>query len=120
MISAFIFSVIKSIIHRKSLKNHAWWLIATVFIIMMPALSRGIQFYQIMIEGFHSKLNVMLALYVANGIIIILIILSALKFKTLKHPATYLAIGINLFNCFLEPIGRSKSVQSLLELIIKG
>ena len=120
MISAFIFSVIKSIIHRKSLKNHAWWLIATVFIIMMPALSRGIQFYHIMIEGFHSKLNVMLALYVANGIIIILIILSALKFKTLKHPATYLAIGINLFNCFLEPIGRSKSVQSLLELIIKG
>jgi len=40
---AFGFAVIKSIIHRKQLENHAWWLNSTLFIIMIPALGRGVQ-----------------------------------------------------------------------------
>src|SRR5690349_1032769 len=43
MMTAFGFAVIKSIIHRKKIEDHAWWLISTVFIIMMPALGCGIQ-----------------------------------------------------------------------------
>src|SRR6185436_11077532 len=52
MMTAFGFAVIKSIIHRKQLENHAWWLVSTVFIIMMPALGRGIQNLYI---GMHIK-----------------------------------------------------------------
>src|SRR6188768_63981 len=37
MMSAFGYAVIKSIIQRKQMEDHAWWLISTVFIIMMPA-----------------------------------------------------------------------------------
>ena len=43
MMTAFGYAVIKSIMHRKKMEDHAWWLISTVFIIMMPALGRGIQ-----------------------------------------------------------------------------
>lgn len=43
MMTAFGYAVIKSIVHRKSMEDHAWWLISTVFLIMMPALGRGIQ-----------------------------------------------------------------------------
>ena len=35
MMTAFGFAVIKSIIHRREVENHAWWLVSTVFIIMM-------------------------------------------------------------------------------------
>ncbi|MDZ4072906.1 MAG: hypothetical protein U1C70_13855 [Sediminibacterium sp.] len=47
MMTAFGFAIIKSIIHRKQLEDHSWWLISTVFIIMMPALGRGIQMYML-------------------------------------------------------------------------
>ncbi|MEO7529404.1 MAG: hypothetical protein ABIT35_14260 [Chitinophagaceae bacterium] len=43
MIIAFRYAIIKNIIHRKEIENHAWWLISTVFIIMMPVLGRGIK-----------------------------------------------------------------------------
>ena len=64
MMIAFGYAVIKSIIHRKEMENHAWWLISTVFIIMMPALGRGIQNVYV---DMHSKewpnINIMLPLY---------------------------------------------------------
>ena len=47
MMTALGYAVIKSIIHRKEIENHSWWLISTVFLIMMPALGRGLQFVYI-------------------------------------------------------------------------
>jgi hypothetical protein len=120
MISAFMYAVIKSIIHRKELENHAWWLISTVFIIMMPALSRGIQAIQIMHYGLTSDLNPTIAIIVGSFIILGLIIITAYKYNHLKHPATYLAIAVNIFNCFLEPIGKSAHLQIVLDALIKG
>lgn len=121
MMVAFGFAVIKSIIHRKQLENHSWWLISTVFIIMMPALGRGVQNLYI---GLHSKewptINIMLPIYYAEIIIIVLLMLGAWKYKKLKHPATYLALGVNLFNCLIGPLGKSDSVQEFLKSIIKG
>ncbi len=120
MISAFMYAVIKSITQRKDLENHVWWLISTVFIIMLPALGRGIQFVQIVIEGFSPDLNVMTAIYLASFVIIVLTILTAIKYDKLRHPATFLVIAVNLFNCFLEPMGKSRAIQSVLETAIKG
>lgn len=120
MITAFMYAIIKSIIHRKDLENHAWWVISTVFIIMMPALSRGIQFVQIVIYGFTMDMDVMIAFYITNVVIIGLIIITAIKYNHLKHPATYLAIAVNVFNCFLEPIGKSEPIQEFLDAVIKG
>ena len=121
MIIAFAFAVIKSSINRKSLEDHAWWLISTVFIIMMPALGRGIQsvYVSVHIDKWPA-INIMTPLYFTQILIIALVLISAKKYGKLNHPATYLAVGVNLFTCFLQPIGKSEVVQTFLETVIKG
>lgn len=121
MMVAFGYAIIKSIIHRKQLENHSWWLISTVFIIMFPALGRGIQYFQqhwLHIQG--EDFKVMSALYWSEGIILALLLLGAWKYGKLKHPATWLAVAVNVVNIFLEPIGRSETIQSILKDMIKG
>lgn len=118
---AFGFAVIKSIIHRKELENHAWWLISTVFIIMFPAVGRGVQNMYI---GLHASewpnIDIIFPTYIGVGLIILLLFLAAWKYKKLKHPATYLAAGANIYVCFMEPLGKSETVQAFLETFIKG
>jgi hypothetical protein len=121
MMTAFGFAIIKSIIHRKEIENHAWWLISTVFIIMMPALGRGIQNVYV---GMHIKefpnIDIILPIYYTQILIIGMLLLGAWKYDKLKHPATLLALGVNLFIFMLEPIGRSENMQLLLKTLIKG
>jgi hypothetical protein len=121
MMIAFGFAVIKSIIHRKQLENHAWWLISTVFIIMMPALGRGIQnvYVDIHIKEW-PNINIMLPIYLTEILITGMLLSGAWKYGKLKHPATYLALAINLFIFLLEPIGKSENVQLFLKALIKG
>lgn len=121
MMTAFGFAVIKSIIHRKQLENHSWWLISTVFIIMMPALGRGVQNVYI---GLNIKnwpnIAIMPPIHLSNILILLMLFLAAWKFGKLKHPATWLAAFVNVFNFFLEPLGKSEPVQSFLKDLIKG
>jgi hypothetical protein len=121
MMTAFGYAIIKSIIHRKEIENHAWWLISTVFIIMMPALGRGIQNVYV---GIHIKewpfINIMLPIYFTQLIIIGMLLLGAWRYKKLNHPATYLAVAVNIFIFLLEPIGRSENAQQILKTVIKG
>jgi hypothetical protein len=121
MMFAFGFAVIKSITHRKKMEDHAWWLITTVFIIMMPALARGIQniYVDINIKDWPG-IDIMIPVYFTQVLIISMLIFAAWKYGKLKHPATYLAVGVNLFILLLEPIGKSEAVQSFLKAIIKG
>ncbi len=121
MMTAFGFAIIKSIIHRKQIENHSWWLISTVFIIMMPALGRGMQNVYV---GMHSKewpnINIMVPIYYSEIVIITMLFFGALKYKKLTHPATYLALGVNLLNCLIEVLGKSESIQAFLKFIVKG
>ena len=121
MITAFGYAVIQSIIHRKSLLDHAWRLISTVFIIMMPALGRGIQnlYVDIHIHDW-PVIDIMLPIYFTQLLILGMVVFAAWRFGKLNHPATYLAIGVNLFIFLLEPLGKSQTVQSFLEAVIKG
>ena len=121
MILAFGYAVIKSILHRKEIENHSWWLISTVFIIMMPALGRGLGFVSFALQSDRMpNVDLMPPLYISEVVIIGMLLLGAWKFDTLKHPATLLALAVNLFNCLLEPIGRSETVQIALRALIKG
>ena len=121
MMIAFGFAVIKSIIHRKQVENHAWWLISTVFIIMMPALGRGAQFVTIAMYGHNwPNIDIMSSLYISTGLIVAMLLFFALKYEKLKHPATLLALAVNIFNLFLAPIGKSEPVQLFLKALIKG
>lgn len=121
MMTAFGYAVIKSIVHRKEIENHSWWLVSTVFLIMMPALARGVQFAWI---GLNSddwpNISVMGPVYFSQALIIGMIALAAWKLGKLRHPATYLAIGVNLFVLLLEPLGRSATVEAFLKAVIKG
>lgn len=121
MMAAFGYTIIKSIIHRKKLEDHAWWLITSVFLIMMPALGRGIQNVYV---GINSKdwpnINIMTPLYFTQVLILLMVFGAARKYGKLKHPATYLAVAINLFILLLEPMGRSEAIQSFLKMMIKG
>jgi hypothetical protein len=121
MMTAFGYAVIKSIIHRKEIENHSWWLISTVFLIMMPAVGRGVQFIWIGLNIEQMpNVDIMGPLYVSQALILGMLLLGAWKFGTLRHPATYLAMGINLFVLLLEPLGRSETVQTILKAAIKG
>lgn len=120
MITAFGYAVIKSIIERKKLEDHAWWLIATVFIIMMPALGRGIQnVYVALNRSAWPDVDIMFPIYLTQVLIITMIGVAAYKYDKLRHPATFLAIAVNVFNLFLEPLGRSEAVQTALKTFIK-
>ena len=121
MMVAFGFAVIMSIIERKQLDRHAWWLISTVFIIMMPALGRGIQNVHIAMQIKQwPNVDIMSSLYFTQFIIIAMLLGGAWKYQQLRHPATWLALGVNLVTLLLEPIGRSAAVQQFLQTMIKG
>lgn len=121
MMIAFGFAVIKSIIHRKQLEDHSWWLISTVFIIMMPALGRGVQnlFIIVQVDNW-PDIDIMTPLYLTQFLIIGMVLLAAWKFQKIKHPATYLALGVNIITTFLEPIGKSDLIVHILKSMIKG
>lgn len=120
MMSAFIFAIIQAIRHRKSLPDHAWWLVSTVFIIMMPSLGRGMQILWAMIFGRDDPNQVNFPLYLTTAIIIALLLWAARRYGRFNHPATLLALGVNLLNLLVEPIGRSAWLQSVLVSVIKG
>ena len=121
MMVAFGFAVIQSILHRKQIENHSWWLMSTVFLIMMPALGRGMGFLLIALNiQDMQNADIMIAGYITQVIILALVGAAAWKFGTLRHPATYLAVAVNVFIFFLEPIGRSEVVQAILKTVVKG
>lgn len=121
MMTAFGYAVIKSILLRKQLEHHAWWLITTVFLIMMPALGRGVQNVHIaLLRQQWPDINIMSSLHLTQGLILVMLFLGAWKYGKLRHPATWLAVGVNVFTLFLEPLGRSETVQTFLKTIIKG
>ena len=87
----------------------------------MPALGRGIQnVYVDMHTKEFSSINIILPIYFTQILIIGMLLFGAWKYGKLKHPATYLALGVNLFIFLLEPIGRSEYIQMFLKALIKG
>lgn len=120
MMSAFIIAVIQAIRHRRSLDDHAWWLISTVFIIMMPALGRGLQaLWALVLDGNDPQI-VSTPIYVCTAIILTLLFWAARRYGRVNHPATWLALGTNLFNLLFEPLGRWEWLQGVLRMAIKG
>jgi hypothetical protein len=120
MMSAFIFAVIQAVRNRRSVHDHAWWLISTVFIIMMPALGRGLGVLWAIVFGKDDPRQVIYPLYLTTAIIIAWLFWAANRYGRVNHPATWLALGANLFNLLLEPLGKWEWLQGVLRLMIKG
>ncbi|NRA29700.1 MAG: hypothetical protein HRU11_05495 [Parvularculaceae bacterium] len=122
LISGFIVAIMMAIIQRKSTQDHAWWMVVTVFIIMMPATARGLQAVWIAIYGFSPEIDivVMPPIYLSQVLIIAMILGSAGWFGKLRHPATWLAVGVNAVGFLMEPLGRSETLQTILSTIVKA
>jgi hypothetical protein len=120
MMSAFIFAVIQAILGRRSLHDHAWWLISSVFIIMMPSLGRGIGVLWGVIVGSNDPGQTTISIYITTAIIIALLLWAARRYGRFNHPATWLAVGVNLFNLLYEPLGKWEWLQGVLRMVIKG
>lgn len=119
MMSAFIVAVIQAIRHRKSLNDHAWWLMSTVFIIMMPATGRGLGFLWAVLfgPGPGQRDDV---LYISTALTLALLLWAAQRYGRFNHPATWLAIGVNLFNLLVYPLGHWVPLQHFLQAVIKA
>ena len=73
MMAAFIFAIVQAIRHRRVLEDHAWWLVSTVFVIMMPAVARGLQAVWMMTLGRGDPRVQTLPIYLTSAIIIALL-----------------------------------------------
>lgn len=119
MMVAFIAAIVQAIRHRKSLLDHSWWLVSSVFIIMMPALGRGVQLGWGAIFGRGPGVTTD-PLYLTTAIIVALLFWAARRYGRINHPATWLALGVNLFNLLFEPLGKWPAMQQFLTMVIKG
>ena len=120
LIAAFTVAIIMAIMKRKSVADHSWWMASTAFILIMPALGRGIQNVWIMIYGFTPEARNVLTepLYLTQVIIIGIALLFAWRFDKIKHPATWLAVGANATLFVMEPIARAPAVQEFWRTMI--
>lgn len=120
MMSAFIVAIVQSIRFRRSVEDHAWWLISTVFIIMMPSLGRGVGVLWVAITGPNDPAAVTYPIYATSVAIIALLYWAAHRYGRFNHPATWLALGVNLLNLLFEPLGKWTWMQDALRMLIKG
>lgn len=119
MVLIFCMAVIMAILRRKQLEDHAWWLISTVFIIMMPALSRGLAALFIMAQADQwPAVEIYTPIVISQVAIVLLTLAAAWMYDKLKHPATWWAVAINIHALFVFELGKFEWVQRLLSALI--
>lgn len=121
MMLAFGLAVVMAIVKRRQLEDHAWWLISTVFIIMMPALARGVQnaYVRLNFDAW-PQIDIMVPIYLSQAIIVLMTLAAARYYHKLNHPATFVTIAVNLYACLIRPLGTSETVQTFFETAVKG
>jgi hypothetical protein len=120
MMLAFIVAIVQAIRHRRSLHDHAWWLVSSVFIIMMPSLGRGVGVFWAILFGADDPGQVIYPAYITTAVILALLFWAAIRYGRINHPATWLAVAANLFNLLVEPLGKWPWLQGMLTMLIKG
>ena len=120
MVLIFGMAVIMAVLRRKRLEDHAWWLVSTVFIIMMPALGRGLGAVFIIAQAEQwPDVDIYTPIVISQISIVALTLAAAWKYGKLKHPATWWALAINFHALFIFKLGESQWVQTVLSTMIK-
>ena len=129
LVAAFLFAVYKAIILRKSKQDHAAWLASTAFMMLFPAVGRGVQNFSIAINGFENE-NFFMEIIVTPAIVFTVMILGltaaiGARHSMLRHPAFILAMLVNLvplitwsFPGLIEPM--SDGVKAVFSLRFEG
>ena len=114
---AFAIAVAKAIQFRRNVKEHARWMVASVFFMIVPALGRGmIIFWRTVLPP--EKFNRVLVFISTELIYLSIFLLFAYKFGKLKHLATYIGIALVIIRFLARPLGNMESVQEFLKAII--
>ena len=118
MMILFGAAIVMSILRRKQIHEHAWWLISTVFLIMASALGRGIQnvFILFQIDRW-PDIDLMPPAYLTQALILMMILAAAWKYRKLRHPATYLAVGMNVAMLFVFQLGSLPWIQAAMRSV---
>lgn len=115
---AFAYAVVKAIINRRNIEEHSWWLVASVFYMMAPALGRGmILFWRTVLppESFTP-----IIVFISTELIYLpLLLIFAYKFGKIKHQATLIGILLVFIRFLRIPIGSSETIQEFLKAVIK-
>lgn len=115
---AFVFAVVKSIIHRRETSEHSWWLICSLFYLLAPALGRGlIVFWRTILPP--ENFSPIFPLLSTELVYLTLFLIFALKFGRIRHLASYIAFALIIVRALRFPIGNSAVVQQFLENVIK-
>ena len=117
-IMVFMYAVIKSIVNRKNIHEHAWWLICSVFYMMMPAVGRGCILLIRHITG-PENFNPIYVFITSEFIYLTLLLIFAKKFGKFKHQATIIALGLIVVRFLRIPLGASEPVQEFLKALIQ-
>ncbi|MEL6653439.1 MAG: hypothetical protein AAFQ87_21790 [Bacteroidota bacterium] len=111
-------AVLQSIIHRKDVQNHSWWLICSGFYMMGPALGRGmIRLWDLVLPP--DQFPIPWIFGSTELIYVVLLILFARKFASLRHPATILGFSLVVVRLLRFPIGSNEAVQQFLDRVIQ-
>lgn len=110
-LSLFVAFVCLAMKHRKNVQLHSRYMIATVFIPMLPALARGLFFYGV-IDSFIS------ALYIGNALtlmVVTLLIIDDHKKGRLYAPYLSLYAVLAFFGVSIEVVGSAPWWQSFVD-----
>ena len=94
LIVAFAFAIIKAIINRKNLEEHAWWLMCSTYFIMLPTVGRGMFYVSEYFVGGEQNLKAWHVDVPSSAVISGLALLMVWRFKKWKHLASWIAILI--------------------------
>ena len=120
LISAYALAVAMAVVKRKSLDDHSWWMASTAFILIMPAMGRGIQNAWIIYHGFEAENRFVMTepIWLTQAIIIAMTLGFAWRFGKLRHPATWVAVVANAAVLAVAPLAQSPAVQDFWRGVI--
>lgn len=122
LISMFIASVVLAIlaIKRRDLAGHVQWMMASVFFVLSPALARMMGIAAIIAnKGDMTGISLTGLALPATGVMVGTILFYFHKFGSFRHPAFWLLMASHIPYLFVERIGNSPAVRSVLTEIFK-
>lgn len=120
-ILAFAVAVIGGILWRKDPENHAWWLIASAFYMIMPALGRGsIVFWRAILspEDFKAFMGSGIGSGILEIVYLSLFLVFVHKFGKWRHMATYIGIALIIVRYISGLLGSNENIQAFLHRVI--
>ncbi len=122
LICMFLLSVSLAILNikKRNLSGHVQWLMASVFFVLSPAMSRMLGMAAIFINNGNMEGVTMVKMAIPTMIVMmVFIVLFYYKFGSFKHVSFKLLFICQLSSLFVEQIGDNEFIRNLLTAIFK-